>query len=139
MKKYTLCSAFLFASLLTESAFGASASWSDYETPAKRVIVRLTEGVSPDLLSALGLHNIKASRVGGVYSASVAPSDVFATLSYLRSTAGVINAYVDEPVLGKLYTPRDELAAAAGAYGMDRELQRAAILRGRMAPAGHFH
>jgi len=138
MKKYTLCSAFLFASLLAESAFGSMASWPDYADCSKRITVKLSEGVSPDLLSAFGLRDIKPLRLKGFYSASTAGLDVSAILDRLKTTADIINAYVDEPVAIKPYH-RDELSAAVAALGMERDLRDAAILRGRMALAGHFH
>jgi hypothetical protein len=136
MKKYKLCSAFLFTSLLAGSVFGATALWPDYIPPKRitRITVELGEGVSSDILPGFGLHDIKSRGVEGFYGASVVDSDPSSILARLNSIPGV-NAYFVESVAGKLYAPRDELAAAAGAHGMDRELQRVASLRGRIAPA----
>jgi len=69
----------------------------------RRVTIKLSDGVTPDILSHFGLQNIEHMRLKNYYSASVAISDVYDVIEKMRSTAGIITAYIDESVPIKQY------------------------------------
>jgi hypothetical protein len=69
----------------------------------KRVTIKLSDGVTPDILSHFGLQNIEHMRLKNYYSALVAISDVYAMIEKMRSTVGIITADIDESVPIKQY------------------------------------